>query len=244
LERKVAIVTGMTRGIGLGLFRRLVSEGVVVAGLYHRDEVAAESLRREADRTGIPYLLERMDVREAAKIPTFVGRVHERFGRVDHLVNNVGNDYAGKVMDIGIDEWRASQEILLNAPFQFIQAVLPKMRERKYGRIVNLGASSKDYLKGAPGTAPFGVHKAALSVLTKTVALEEISHGITVNMVAPGSTQGAGILPEEERIPIERIPLGRRVTVDEVVEAISYFLSDKAAGVTGQCLGVNGGLST
>ena len=110
--------------------------------------------------------------------------------------------------------------------------------------MLNIGASSKDYYKGAPGLAAFGVHKTALMVLTKTLALEEIGNGITVNMVAPGSTAGAGTLPEEERIPISSIPLGRRVLVEEVVDAVMYFLTDSANSVTGQFLGVNAGLST
>jgi 3-oxoacyl-[acyl-carrier protein] reductase len=79
---------------------------------------------------------------------------------------------------------------------------------------------------------------------TKTLALEEIQNGITVNMVAPGSTRGAGSNPEEKRIPISQIPIGRRVEVQEVVDAILYFLSNGAGAVTGQCIGVNGGLST
>jgi 2-hydroxycyclohexanecarboxyl-CoA dehydrogenase len=107
-----------------------------------------------------------------------------------------------------------------------------------------LNRKMRGSLRGAAGLGAFGIHKAALTVLTKTLALEEIGNGITVNMVAPGSTQGAGALPEEARLPVKNIPLGRRVTVDEVVGAILYFLSDTAAGVTGQCLGINGGLST
>lgn len=118
------------------------------------------------------------------------------------------------------------------------------MRAQQFGRIVNIGASSKDYFKGTPGLGPFGIHKAALTVFTKTLALEEIINGITVNMVAPGSTRDAGTNPEERRIPVTLIPIGRRVEIDEVVDAIMYFLSDKANGVTGQFIGVNGGLST
>jgi NAD(P)-dependent dehydrogenase (short-subunit alcohol dehydrogenase family) len=78
----------------------------------------------------------------------------------------------------------------------------------------------------------------------RTLALEEISHGVTVNMVAPGSTDGAGSLPNDQRIPVTKIPIGRRMLLDEIVGAIDYFLSDSAAAVTGQCLGINGGMST
>lgn len=81
------------------------------------------------------------------------------------------------------------------------------MRRQRFGRIVNIGAASKDYDNGVPGYGPFGIHKSALLVLTKTLALEEIANGITVNMVAPGSTNNAGTIPEELRIPLNRIPL-------------------------------------
>lgn len=118
------------------------------------------------------------------------------------------------------------------------------MRSRGFGRIVNIGASSKNYIQGAPGLSPFGIHKAALTVFTRTLALEEIKYGITVNMVAPGSTLGAGGKPKAERIPVSALPLGRRVDISEVVEPIIYFLSEAAAAVTGQVIGVNGGICT
>jgi NAD(P)-dependent dehydrogenase (short-subunit alcohol dehydrogenase family) len=244
MARKVAIVTGVTRGIGIGLFRRLTADGTAVAGIYHRDEEAAARFRREAEAAGAAFFLQKMDVCEFERIPEFVAETCERFGSLDYLVNNVGADLFGAISDVSASDWNLSQNLILNAPFHLMRAALPHMRRQHRGRIVNLGASSKDYMKGAAGLGAFGVHKAALTVLTKTIALEEICNGITVNMVAPGSTEGAGVLSEDARIPVKSIPLGRRVTVEEVVEAILYFLSDNAAGVTGQCLGINGGLST
>ena len=94
------------------------------------------------------------------------------------------------------------------------------MRWQGYGRIINIGASFKDYMKGTPGLGAFGVHKGALAIFTKTLALEEIANGITVNMVAPGSTRNAGAFPEEMRLPIGSIPLSRRVEIDEIAEAV------------------------
>lgn len=133
---------------------------------------------------------------------------------------------------------------LINAAFLLSRLALAPMRAQGFGRIINIGASSKNYLSGQGEAGAFGVHKAALLVLTRTLALEEMANGITVNMVAPGSTKDAGTIPEAQRIPIAHIPLGRRVEIHEVVEAVMYFLSDLAGSVTGQCLGVNGGLST
>jgi 3-oxoacyl-[acyl-carrier protein] reductase len=244
MNSPVAIVSGGTRGIGCAVALRLASRGVSIATLYHHDEQAATALSTELSRLRVEAQISRCDVRDFERLRDFAKEVISRFGRVDYLVNNVGIDIFKTIDAVSFDEWRLAQDVILNAPFVLTKEILPCMRQRHFGRIVMLGASSRDYEKGAPALGPFGVHKAALKVLTRTLALEEISHGITVNMVAPGSTQGAGSLPEERRIPLAAIPIGRRVARDEVADAIDYFLSDSAAAVTGQFLGVNGGMST
>lgn len=244
METPVALITGGTRGIGRAVALRLARRGVRIATTYHRDEHAASELTGELSRLGMEAQISRVDVCDFDRLRAFAQEVVARFGRVDYLINNVGIDIFKSVETVTFTEWRLAQDVILNAPFVLTKEMLPHMRQRHFGRIVMLGASSRDYDKGAPGLAPFGVHKAALKVLTRTLALEEIRHGITVNMVAPGSTQGAGARPEEERLPITSIPIGRRIQLDEVASAIDYFLSEAAASVTGQCLGVNGGMST
>jgi 3-oxoacyl-[acyl-carrier protein] reductase len=244
MEKPVAVITGGTRGIGRATALRLAKRGVRIATTYHRDEHAATELSTELSRLEVAAWVSRCDVRDFARLRAFAQEVVSRFGRVDYLINNVGIDIFKSVEAVTFDEWRLAQDVILNAPFVLTKEILPGMRQQHFGRIVMLGASSRDYDKGAPGIAPFGVHKAALKVLTRTLAMEEIRHGITVNMVAPGSTQGAGSLPEEQRIPLTALPLGRRVLIDEVVDAIDYFVSAAAASVTGQCLGINGGMCT
>ena len=144
---------------------------------------------------------------------------------------------------MSIEDWLQTEKLVLNIPFRTVKACLPIMRNQGFGRIVNIGASSKDYMKGQAGLAPFGVFKGALNIFSQTLALEEIKNGITVNVVAPGSTADAGTNMEKDRMPISRIPIGRRISRDEVTEAILYFLSENAAAVTGQFIGVNGGCS-
>jgi 3-oxoacyl-[acyl-carrier protein] reductase len=239
----VAIISGGTRGIGRALALRLANRGTAVATLYHSDEQAASELSAEFSRIGATLHLRKCDVRDFDRLRGFARDVGAQFGRVDYLVNNVGIDVFKTIDSVSLEEWRLAQDVILNAPLVLTKEVLPVMRQRHFGRVVMLGASSRDYGKGAAGMGPFGVHKAALQALTRTLALEEIGHGVTVNMVSPGSTEGAGSLPEERRIPAASIPIGRRVSLGEVVDAIDYFLSDRAAGVTGQSLGVNGGLS-
>ncbi len=244
MENRTAIITGATRGIGRGIFRRLAAQRCNVATIYHKDEELARRFEEEAKESGIQYMIERIDVRELVTLAEFAAAVSQKFRRIDYLINNIGIDNSKNIYDLSLDEWRLSQDIILNAPFVMSKAVLPFMRRQKFGRIVNIGASSRDYSKGAQGMGAYGVHKAALNVFTRTLALEEVKHGITVNMVAPGSTDGAGDLPEEERIPVSNIPLGRRVLIEEIVDAVMYFLNDSAKAVTGQYIGVNGGLST
>jgi len=241
---RAAILTGATRGIGNGIFRALISRGVRVATLYHRDDDSARAFIQAAAAAGVQSHIARVDVADLGQLEAFVTSSLQAFGRLDYPINNVGVNIFKPISDLSVEEWRISQDIMLNAPFVLSRLVLPAMRAQRFGRIINIGGSSRNYLHGQPGVAAFGVHKAALMVLTRTLALEEIPNGITVNMVAPGSTKDAGDVPEGQRIPIDRIPLGRRVEIEEVVEAVLYFLSEKSASVTGQCLGVNGGLST
>jgi Dehydrogenases with different specificities (related to short-chain alcohol dehydrogenases) len=241
---KVALITGATRGIGKGLFQKLATQGISVATIYHRDIEAANEFIHFAEESNINYLIRQLNIVKFEELDTFVNEIEQKFGRIDYLINNVGIDDSHTIFDMSFEEWRLIQDKLLNAPVYLTKLVLPIMRKHNFGRIINIGASSKDYYKGAAGIGAFGIHKAALNILTKTLALEEIHNGITVNMVAPGSTHGAGMNREEDRIPISSIPLGRRVYVEEVVDAIMYFLSDGSRSVTGQFIGVNGGLST
>lgn len=244
MKNRVAVITGATKGIGKGLFIRLAEAGVNTATVYHEDEKAAEEFAEIAQKMNIRYHIEKFDVCDIVKLPIYINNIYEEFGRIDYLINNVGLNVYKTIHDCSLKEWEKAQDIILNVPFQLMKLVIPVMRRQKFGRIVNIGASSNDYLKGVAGVGPFGVHKAALTVLTKTLALEEIKYGITVNMVAPGSTEKAGTIPEGDRIPISNIPIGRRIEIEEVVESIMFFLADNVGGITGQFIGVNGGLST
>lgn len=241
---RTAIITGATRGIGRGIFNRLAKQGCCVATIYHNDEQSAKRFEKEAAEYGVPYLIEKVDARDFTRLEAYVNTVKQKFGRIDYLVNNVGIDNNKALYDLSFEEWKFSQDIILNVPFILSKAVLSYMRKQSFGRIINIGASSRDYHKGAAGLGAFGVHKAALDVFSKTLALEEIKYGITVNVVAPGSTADAGTLPETERLPVSIIPIGRRVLIEEVVDAVMFFLSDSANSVTGQFIGINGGLST
>lgn len=240
---RVAVITGATHGIGLRLAQRLAERGVRVATIYRSNDAQAGQFAQHMASLSVDHWIIKGDVTQKENLERLIQGASERWGRIDFLVCNIGIDISAPVAQLSDEQWLLSQEIMLNAPFRLIRRCLPILREQRFGRIVTLGASSRDYTKGQAGLAPFGVHKAALRVLTQTVALEEIGNGITANMVAPGSTADAGVNREEDRIPLTRIPIGRRMSTDEVTEAILYFLSPNAGAVTGQFIGVNGGCS-
>lgn len=240
---RTAIITGTTHGIGLRLAERLAVKGVRISGIYRNNNLQAEECRQKIISLGSESHIIKGDILQRKNILKLVNETMEVWGRIDFLINNIGTDIWGKISELNEDDWLKSQEIILNVPFRTIKLCIPIMRKQHFGRIITLGASSRNYMKGQAGLAPFGINKAALQIFTQTLALEEIENGITANMVAPGSTAEAGVNKEEDRIPLSKIPIGRRMTRDEVTEAILYFLSENAASVTGQFIGINGGCS-
>jgi NAD(P)-dependent dehydrogenase (short-subunit alcohol dehydrogenase family) len=240
---RVAVITGATHGIGQRLAERLAEKGVKIATIYKFNDAQAVTFEENIRRLGSDCIVLKGDIRDKDILTAMIDQSVAKWNRIDFLVNNIGIDISDRIASLSEADWLKSQEIILNVPFRTIKRCLPLMQRQHFGRIITMGASSKNYLQGHAGLAPFGVNKGALRIFTETLALEEIKNGITVNMVAPGSTADAGILKEEERMPVSDIPIGRRITLDEVTEAILYFLSENAGSVTGQYLGVNGGCS-
>jgi 3-oxoacyl-[acyl-carrier protein] reductase len=240
---RVAVITGATHGIGLRLAERLSAKGVNIAALYRNNDDRADNLKKTIENNGGELYIIKGDIIDKNNIKKLIEGAVNKWNRIDFLINNIGIDITKEIYNVSEEEWITAQEIMLNAPFRTIKLCLPIMRKQKFGRIVNMGASSKNYMKGQAGLSPFGVNKAALNILTQTVALEEIKNGITSNMVAPGSTAEAGVKKEEDRIPVSQIPIGRRIDRDEITDGILFFLSENAKSVTGQFLGINGGCS-
>jgi NAD(P)-dependent dehydrogenase (short-subunit alcohol dehydrogenase family) len=237
---RVAVVTGGTRGIGAAITRRLAEAGVRVVAVYREDEAAARALSR-----GHPgVLVERVDVGNADECASLVARVLDRFGRVDHLVNNAGLLLEAASTDTDAQHWERVVDVNLSAAFHFCRAVIPSMRESGFGRIVNV--SSVTALMGSPTEAAYGAAKAGLHGLTRSLARETARDGITVNCVIPGvfETEMTLSMPERTQQAILRmIPVGRRGRPDELARTVAFLLDDDAGYITGSMLTVDGGLS-
>ena len=241
LTGRVAVVTGASRGIGRAVARELATTGVrVLAGAreQHADAVAAEITAGGGTAHAVS-----VDVMDSASVRRMIGTALDRFGRVDILVNNAGIARDQLLVRMKRDEWDAVLATNLTAAFTCAQAALRPMLKQRFGRIINI--SSVAGQMGNAGQANYAASKAGLIGMTKSLAREVASRGITVNVVAPGmidTEMTRAVMQASREAWASKIPLGRLGTPEEVAAAVGFLASDKAAYITGQVVGVNGGL--
>jgi len=242
LSGKVAIVTGSSRGIGKAIALKLADAGASVVVTGHIED--AEPVAKEIRAKGRQSLAVRASVTSAADIEKLVEATLSTFGRVDIIVNNAGITRDQLVLKMSEDDWDAVLDTNLKSVFLCTRAVLRPMLKQRWGRIINI--SSVIGLIGNPGQANYAASKAGIIGFTKTIAREVGSRGITANVIAPGfietrMTQSMNDAQRQELM--KRIPLGSLGTPDDVAEAAAFLASDGARYITGQVLGVDGGMA-
>jgi len=235
---RLAIVTGGTRGIGAGICKALQNAGYTVAANYNRGDDIAQKFYSE---TGINVFS--WDVSDYDACEKGVNEVCEKFDMpVDILVNNAGITKDAMFHKMSVDAWQQVISTNLGSVFNMCRAVIPGMRDRKYGRIINI--SSINGLKGQIGQTNYSAAKAGIIGFTKSLALESANKGITVNAIAPGyiATEMTEVIREDIREKITAtIPVGRFGTVDEIASAVVFLADEKSTFITGTTLSVNGG---
>ena len=244
LDGKRALVTGASRGIGRAIALRLAAEGAGVVVNYHSGENEAASVVSEITASGGSAIAFQASVASAEEANRLVDATVEVLGGIDILVNNAGITRDNLLMRLSEDDWDAVLDTNLKGAFLCTKAAIRPMLRQRSGRIVNM--SSIVAITGNPGQANYTAAKAGLIGFTKTIAREVASRGITVNALAPGfiETQMVEAIPEDLRKQIlERIPLGQFGTPDDVARSVVFLASDDGAYITGQVIGIDGGLS-
>jgi 3-oxoacyl-[acyl-carrier protein] reductase len=243
LTGKAALVTGGSRGIGRAIAHRLATQGADVAFSYRGNETAAKDAAAEIEALGRTAVAIQGDVSDPDSAEAVVKAALEAFGKIDILVNNAGITRDDLIMRMSIDAFREVLETNLFGAFYMTKAVTRPMLKAKGGRIVNITSVSGQ--AGQMGQANYSSAKAGLIGLTKATARELASRSITCNAVAPGFvlTELTSSLPEALQAQlIERTPLGRFGTTEEIASAVAFLASDEASYITGQVLAVDGGL--
>ena len=243
LEGRVALITGSSRGIGAVIARRMAEAGAKVALNYNASVDAAIEVRESITSSGGEAMLIAGDVSDEDQAQQAVKAVLQQFGRIDILVNNAGIHRDRLLLRMSSADFDEVLQVNLRGAFLCTRYVMPALIRQHYGRVINM--SSVVGLTGNPGQANYAAAKAGLIGFTKAVAREVASRNVTVNAVAPGyiATGMVEGLTEEQRSQIlERIPMGRFGTSDDVAETILFLSSEGAGYLTGQVLTVDGGL--
>ena len=241
---RTAVVTGGSRGIGRAVCLELARGGANVALCYAGNEAAAQETVTAIEALGAKALAVRCDVSDAAQAESLVRRAVEAFGAVDILVNNAGITRDGLLMRMPEADFDAVISANLKGAFLCMKAVARLMIRRKYGRIVNL--SSVVGLRGNAGQVNYAASKAGVIGMTKSLAKELASKGVTVNAVAPGfiETDMTAAMQEAARMAVQAsIPMGRPGAAEDVAHAVAFLASEEAAYITGQVLAVDGGMA-
>ncbi len=242
LKNRVALVTGASRGIGKEIALTLGRAGVRVAVSYRTNKLSAQKVVNDLRALGAEGWTVATDVTDPVRIKELMESISRQFGRLDILVNNVGDFEWKPVIDSTVEEWHAILASNLYSVFYTSKYALPAMRQQRWGRIINLGAVGAERAFGQAKISAYSAAKSGMVAFSRSLALEEARYGITVNVVNPAIIDDKELsLEEAGRITDARFPAGRPATAQDVAEAVKFFACEESAFVTGQVLNVSGG---
>ncbi len=255
LQSKAAVVTGSTSGIGLAIARSLAKEGanILINGFGDADKIETERSGIERE-FGVKVIYSPADMTKPDQIAGMIALAESTFGRLDVLVNNAGIQFVSPVEEFPIEKWDQILAINLSSAFHCIRAAVPGMKSRGWGRIIS--TASAHSLVASPFKSAYVAAKHGIAGLTKTVALELATHGVTVNCISPGyvwtplvesqipdTMKARGMTKEQviNEVLLEAQPTKQFVTVEQVASLVLYLCGDAASQITGANLSIDGG---
>lgn len=237
MSNGVAIVTGGTRGIGKEICLKLIKDGFDVAAIYHGNDAAAKEFKKETEHEAF-----KADVANLDDCMAVAEKIQKKLGDITVLVNNAGITRDGMLHKMPADDWHSVIETNLTSCFHMCRAVVSGMRDRNYGRVINI--SSINGQKGQLGQANYSAAKAGMLGFTKALALESARKGITVNAICPGYIKTEMTEAMDSAVLesiIKQIPVGRMGKPGEIADLVAFLASKKASFITGATFAANGG---
>jgi len=232
--KRYALVTGAGKGLGREIALRLAGKAAGVAVHYLKDKGAAGETTRLIRKKGKESFALGADLTSEKEAAALIGRVEQKFGRLDILVNNVGPILMKPWLELGASDWDMILRANLQGSFFCMKAALPGMLRQKWGRVINIGYSRAEQLVAFPTITAYAAAKTGLLILTRTAAAAEAGSGVTINMVSPGLLEG-GALPSGGKVNPKTLG-----TFADVGQAVSFLASDEAGAITGANLIVAG----
>jgi NAD(P)-dependent dehydrogenase (short-subunit alcohol dehydrogenase family) len=242
VSRRIAVVTGGTRGLGAAIVNRLAADGAIVTAAYREDDEAATSFAAHDHSPG-SVMTRRADIGDPDSCRQLIADVVARHGRIDYLINNAGSLHEHKLAQLTDEDWDHTLRVNLSGAFHLSQAAIEPMRQERFGRIVNIGSVTA--VMGSPFQIDYATAKAGLVGLTRSLARSVARAGVTVNCIVPGgfSTDLLSKLTLTNAEAIERsVPVGRYGKPEELAHVVASLVHDDASYVTGAVIAVDGGL--
>lgn len=237
--KRIALVTGASRGIGKAIAQELVAKGMIVIGTA-TSEKGAEAISDYLGENGKGLVL---NVTSTESIDATLAQIKAEFGEIDILVNNAGITRDNLMMRMKEDDWNAIIQTNLTSVFHLSKAMLRSMMKKRFGRIITIGSVVGSM--GNAGQANYCAAKAGLIGFSKALAKEVASRGVTVNVVAPGfiaTDMTEALTDEQKAVTLAQVPAGRLGEPQEIAKAVAFLASDDASYITGETLHVNGGM--